>query len=237
MLFLVTMVLATPDGGTRLINKQVEAGMNAAKEVPLTPAELLPAKLPIFPLRGGVLMPGGSLPLRVGRPETVALVQSVGIGGLLVALPLRRADQTDLTADAFFGTGCFARIVSIQPSEGSLMVVLQGIRRVHVANVLHGNAAVQEQPDEPAVGQKDAAELTAFYRKAMDRPPVASAEDWEAFLQRIERATPADQTFAIASNLNLPFETQQQLFELTDPRVRIARLRRALEQLHVPLRP
>lgn len=214
-----------------MFKKLVEAGMNAARAVPLTPAEPLPPKLPIFPLRGGVLMPSGSLPLRVGRPETISLVQAVGVGGVLVALPLRRADATELTADAFFGTGCFARIVLIQPSEGTLMVVLQGIRRVRVTSVLHGSAAVHEQPDEPAVNSKDAAELTALYRKAMKRPPVASERDWEDFLRRIEHATPGDQTFAIASNLNLPFETQQQLFELTDPRTRIVRLRKALEEV------
>ena len=83
---------------------QFETGMHAARSVPLTPDAKLPSTLRIFAMRGAVAMPGASIPLRVGRPETVELVRAVGIGGLLVSLTLRRGDSTSLSASDFFSS-------------------------------------------------------------------------------------------------------------------------------------
>lgn len=231
----VTAFLTVLDGGMPLLKTQVEAGMREARSKPLTPHEPLPGRLPIFALRGGVVMPGGSMPLRVGRPETVSLVKSVGVGGLLVALPLRQPDVAHPSPEAFFRTGCFARIVSIEKHDGDLLVVLQGLRRVHVSDIVDGKAVLQEDPDEPSASPQEAADLVALYRNTMQRPAIASEAEWEDFLRRVERLSPEDQTFAIASNLNLPFADQQRLFELTNPHVRITQLRMILERMHGPV--
>jgi len=88
----------------------------------------LPQVIPIFPLDGAILLPGGELPLRIFEPRylnmiddamaehrVIGMIQTKGGGGQLPRL---------------VGVGCAGRITSYaETSEGTYLITLTGVCR------------------------------------------------------------------------------------------------------------
>ncbi len=228
------------DGGSvsnEAYQKQVDSGRHAAVTVPLTPMEALPRRLPVFAMRGAVLFPTASAPLLVGRPETVKLIGAVGKGGLLLALTTRDPAQPGPIAPAnLYSIGCLARIVVIeQQPDGSLMVVLQGIRRVRAGAIQQEadwlTSAPAEMADTVALPAHGPSDLLKLYRNAMPMPPTATVATWNDWLNRVEASPLSDQTWAIGGNLGDEFPEQQKLLEMTDASARVRLLADKLNHL------
>jgi hypothetical protein len=90
-------------------------------------ASSLPDTIPVFPIQGCVLLPGGRLPLNVFEPRYKALVENAlmtrqRLMGMIQ--PLHNSD-TEL-----YQTGCAGRILAFEETDdGRYQVVLQGICR------------------------------------------------------------------------------------------------------------
>lgn len=103
----------------------------------------LPAALPIFPLTGAVLLPGGRLPLNVFEPRYLALTRHalaqparlIGMVQPVEANIDRNFDPN--TRPEIKGIGCAGRIVSFQETEdGRYHVTLSGLIRFNVTREL-----------------------------------------------------------------------------------------------------
>jgi len=109
----------------------------------------LPQVLPVFPLNGVLLLPGGSLPLHVFEPRYRALVDhALGHGrvfGMIQPSELDKLNQhgTPLAGDsgktagkgesALYGVGCLGRITAFQEADdGRFMISLTGVCRFNV---------------------------------------------------------------------------------------------------------
>lgn len=100
-----------------------------------TSAEL-PAKVPVFPISGALLLPGGQLPLNIFEPEYLEMFDDAISQNRMIAMiqPLENAaSDTDL-----YKVGCLGRITAFQESgDGRYLVNLSGICRYEtVAPVL-----------------------------------------------------------------------------------------------------
>src|SRR3972149_10124307 len=62
---------------------QGEGASREDQEIPRE-AEIVPEELPILPLRGVVVYPHTSVPLTIGQPRSIKLVDDVAAGGRLV---------------------------------------------------------------------------------------------------------------------------------------------------------
>ena len=111
--------------------------------------EDLPRTLPIFPLSGVLLLPGGKLPLNIFEPRYLAmtraaLAEDYRIIGMIqprepdpddnrgVGLAMRRGENPPL-----YDIGCAGRITAFSESEdGRYMMTLTGICRFQIAEEL-----------------------------------------------------------------------------------------------------
>jgi len=93
----------------------------------------LPRILPVFPLRGTVLMPHGQLPLHVFEPRYRALVRDTLAGaGVFGMIQHRAAADTD-PAPPLHLVGCVGRISAHRPlPDGRHLIVLAGVCRFDV---------------------------------------------------------------------------------------------------------
>ncbi|WP_160000637.1 LON peptidase substrate-binding domain-containing protein [Roseomonas sp. 18066] len=103
----------------------------------------LPAEVPVFPLTGALLLPGGRLPLNIFEPRYLAMVEAALAAGRLQAMVLpdpgfpRLGGRSTLQKVA-----CLGRIASFSETEdGRYLVTLRGLLRFRVA---------AELPDDPA---------------------------------------------------------------------------------------
>lgn len=125
-----------------------------------TKFEDLPADIPVFPLTGALLLPGGRLPLNLFEPrylnmtlDSLATGRMIGMiqpnydalgGGRLID----EDDDTDAESDLdveededvpLYKTGCVGRIVYFEETDdGRLLIALRGLSRFHMVGELDG---------------------------------------------------------------------------------------------------
>ena len=112
--------------------------------------EALPDKLPIFPLTGVLLLPGGRLPLNIFEPRYLALFDDALSGNRLVGMiqPSEAESERDEQTPAVYGTGCAGRITSFSESDdGRYLVTLTGLIRFDVGRELAPSSYRLVEPD------------------------------------------------------------------------------------------
>lgn len=99
--------------------------------------EALPAVLPIFPLPGALLLPGGRLPLNIFEPRYLNMVRDALAGPRLIGMVQPSKDSDEPGGAEVFRTGCAGRIVAFQETEdGRYLITLAGLIRFDIASEL-----------------------------------------------------------------------------------------------------
>jgi hypothetical protein len=99
--------------------------------------EALPAVLPIFPLPGALLLPGGRLPLNIFEPRYLNMVRDALAGPRLIGMVQPSKDSDEPGGAEVFRTGCAGRIVAFQETEdGRYLITLAGLLRFDIAREL-----------------------------------------------------------------------------------------------------
>lgn len=105
----------------------------------------LPSSLPIFPLPGAVLLPGGDLPLNIFEPRYLKMLSdSLATHRMIGMIQPRHIDTESDTglsvrspAPELYSIGCAGRITSFHESgEGPVQIVLSGICRFRITREL-----------------------------------------------------------------------------------------------------
>jgi ATP-dependent Lon protease len=156
----------------------------------------LPAELPILPLRGTVVFPLAVVPLQVGQPRSLRLLDDVMRDGRVLGLvSQKRPEIENAGPEDCYQVGTVARIVQLlrQP-EGGLLVAVQGLERIKITEW------TQREPY-----------LRARYVLAPDE--VEQTNEVEALRRLV-----ADEFRRLAGLLNQPEELAAAVGELHDPR-------------------
>jgi Lon protease-like protein len=117
---------------------------------PFDPAfEALPASLPIFPLSGALLLPGGKLPLNIFEPRYLAMTRDALAGDRLIGMVQPTELEAPGRAPAVYPIGCAGRIVSFSETEdGRYLITLAGLCRFRIRQELPGSSGYRRvEPD------------------------------------------------------------------------------------------
>ena len=101
----------------------------------------LPPTLPILPLRNAILFPNTVIPVTVGRPKSIQLINDVFRSGrLLGAVTQRDAKVEDPTPDDIFPIGTLGRIVkTIEMPDDTITAIIQGVRRFDIRRIFRSS--------------------------------------------------------------------------------------------------
>lgn len=117
----------------------------------LDEAAALPGTLPIFPLTGVLLLPGGRVPLQIFEPRYLALIDDALGHGRWVGMvqPVTPARDPVPDGAAVFPVGCAGRIMSFaENDDGRYLVILAGESRFRIREELpHRNGYRRVVPD------------------------------------------------------------------------------------------
>lgn len=195
---------------------------------------VIPDELPVLTLRNTVLFPGSIVPLGIGRPKTVRLVEeSIKDNGLVAVVAQRDPDVDDPVAADLYSMGCAARLVKlVKASKDNFSVVVQGLSRVRLneftADTPYLKARISAVEDL-TTHQVEVEALTMSLKKTarevlrlIPELPPSAAE----LLERVDDAgVLAD---LIASNVEATVDEKQTVLETVEL---VARMRRVLELL------
>src|SRR5579871_4138248 len=101
-------------------------------------SELLPImELPILPMRTMVLFPHAALPMSLNRAPASRAVEAAGQDGLIaVVTQVHPEIENPGSADLYaIGAGAAVRQLT-QPDAGNMMVILEGLERIAIVEVL-----------------------------------------------------------------------------------------------------
>ena len=195
---------------------------------------VVPAALPVLPLRDTVAFPLTAAPLAVGQPRSVRLVDDVMRGDRLLALVTQREAGTEpATPETLYRFGTMGMIHQFARSpDGSVRLMVQGIERIKILDWVGTEpylvARVEAAPDQVV----QATEVDALRRAAADifrRLVEASPELPDELGVAAESFTdPRHLVYFVASLVPLEVAVRQELLEL-DPLT--AKLRRLVDLL------
>lgn len=170
------------------------AGENAENQPPPS----IPDVLPILPVRNTVVFPGTIMPLSIGRPESIKLLEESLPQSRMIGVIAQRTAETDQPGvDDLFRVGSVCQVIKlVRQAEGSALLIVNALQRFGIGRV------VQSQP---------------YLRTEIEllktvAPPTANAE-WEAAVKGLRET--AIQVAELTPGA--PEELHTVLMNITDP--------------------
>ncbi|KSB89616.1 peptidase S16 [Caulobacter vibrioides] len=169
----------------------------------------LPLVIPVFPLDGVLLLPGGQLPLNIFEPRYLNMLDDAMSGERMIGMVQTRPGG-DATRPALAPIGCAGRVTSFaETSDGRYLITLTGVARFRLGEELPARTPYRQvradfapydldlrEDQQEAVG--DSAPLLNALRRYLDHRGLAI--DWSE-----AQAAPSD---ALINSLAmaLPFD-------------------------------
>jgi ATP-dependent Lon protease len=191
--------------------------------------------LPVLALRNSVLFPAAVVPVNVGRPRSVRLIeQAFGVDRPTIGvLSQRKPEDEDPGFEGLYTVGALARVLKvIHLSSGQYSVVLQGIARMRIEQPLarepYLRARVERLPEQLKRDEEIDAlalhlrEAARVLLRTLPQPP----REVSVVLDNVKE--PGALCDLIASHLPLAADKKQLILETVELR---QRLRLVLDQL------
>ncbi|WP_330443792.1 endopeptidase La [Flavobacterium sp. C4GT6] len=181
--------------------------------------EVLPADLPILPLRNMVLFPGVVIPITAGRDKSIKLINEANASGKIIGVVAQKDEKVEEpSANDIHKIGTVARILRVlKMPDGNTTVIIQGKKRFEIDEVTteepYLRATVKEVNEERP--EKDDAEFNTI---------IDSIKELAIQIIKESPNIPTEATFAIkniesdsflvnfvSSNMSLTVKEKQEL--------------------------
>ncbi|TPK94780.1 ATP-dependent protease [Mesorhizobium sp. B2-4-12] len=189
-------------------------------------AKDLPSAIPIFPIEGALLLPGGRMPLNIFEPRYLQMVDQAVAGSRLIGIiqpsldgALREDGEPELC-----NVGCAGRIIAFsETGDGRYLISLQGVCRFRIGQELTVKTPFRQVKPAPFLadlGDDQAA-------NEIDRPALLKAfraylqaNDLEADWESVSRAENAMLVNALSMMAPYGPAEKQALLEAADLKTR-----------------
>ncbi len=193
----------------------------------------IPEELPILPLRGMTVFPLAVVPLQVGQPRSLRLVDDVMREGRLLGLVgQRRPEQENAGPDDCYTVGTVARVVQLlrQP-EGGLLVAVQGLERLRIAAWTQTEPYLRARITLAPDIVEETTEIEALRRLVAGefQRLAASANQPEELVAAVAGLDdPRALAYVVASSIRMDSDVRQEILELDSVTGKLERLSRVL---------
>ncbi len=198
-----------------------ENGVAAAPADAAAEEALQPLELPVLPLRGLVVYPQTAVPLTVGQPRSMKLVDNVVNGDRVICLVASKDPDNETPGpDEVFRVGTRASIHRLSRSpDGSLRLLVQGLTRLRIDDFVEHEpwlkASVTEIPEEL---DADELELEALMRNVVDQftrmAELVPSIPGELISSALNMEDPLQLVYAIATYVRIELDEAQNLLEI-----------------------
>jgi len=183
-------------------------------------AIVIPETLPIIPVRNTVFFPHQFIPLAIGRPKSIKLIESALRGDSIIGVVAQRDGTVDdPSPDDLYQIGTIARILKvIDLPDGSKSAFIQGINRFKTEKFIQtdpffiAEVEVMEdvQPKDPIKVEAFTTNLKNQFQQASDLAPEITTEH-QAMISNIqEPGIIADIVIAFS---NIPVNEKQEILQ------------------------
>lgn len=181
--------------------------------------ELIKDGLPILPLRNIVALPMAVIPLAVGIPRSVKLIEDAMAGARIIGLVAMKDPEIEEPGpDEIYDTGVIALIHKVmRTDDGGLQVIVQGLDRMRIeewlpaepylrARVRRAPEIIEEDIEAEALRQS-LLELSTEVAELLPNIPEGAV----AFLEQVKDNRQL--VYIVAANLRMDLEEEQRILE------------------------
>jgi len=193
----------------------------------------VPQRMPLLPVRNTVVFPGVTLPLSVGRAESLAAVQSAAKSGGFLVVASQRAPETETPRlEDLYPVGTLTKIVHLAETGSGISVAVVGLARVRLRELFesggHTEADTEVLPD--LLDRTPEAEAARRTVQRLGKELVALRDDIpDEAAQILDRFDdPARLADVIAFNGTMPLPEKIELLAQQDVLARLRTLMRYL---------
>jgi ATP-dependent Lon protease len=190
----------------------------------------LPDALPLLPLKDSVPFPDTLMPLAIGQPRSIELVNdALGGNRMLVMVASREGEIENPGPDDLFGVGVagvVARMLKVP--DGSLRVLVHGAQRVEIGDVLQRDPYLVTRITPAPDVVDPSPELEALFRNVqgtfnqiVEQVPYLP-EELKMAVANLD--DPAELAHMIGGSLRIKLDDRQALLEERDVEKRLRRL-------------
>ncbi|RJT39759.1 ATP-dependent protease [Mesorhizobium waimense] len=186
----------------------------------------LPSTIPVFPLAGALLLPGGRMPLNIFEPRYLQMVDEAIAGSRLIGIiqPSLDGALRDDGEPELCNVGCAGRIISLAESgDGRYLISLQGVCRFRIAHEAVVKTPFRQCRIAPFLTDLDEDQVGS----EVDRPSLLKAfraylqaNDLEADWESVSRAENAMLVNALSMMAPYGPAEKQALLEAADLKTR-----------------
>ena len=198
-------------------------------------APTIPDVLPVLPLQDSVVFPDLTMPVLVGRPRSLRLVEAVmtSPGGerLLAVVALRQPVTGDAEPSAadLYDIGTVARVVQMfRTPQGAVQLVLAGIERIKVEEITgeepYFTARVRLLPDTSERSDRTEALVRTVRQTFRELAELSPAIEPPVLFAALNIDDPSNLADFLAANTGLDLEARQELLSLSNVEERLQRL-------------
>ncbi|MBU0534490.1 MAG: endopeptidase La [Candidatus Omnitrophica bacterium] len=195
-----------------------------------------PKEIPVLPLRDTVVFPGMTVPITIGKPASIKLVDDVSIGDKFCCLVLQKKKlDEDPQPENLYRVGTLARIVKMfKLPTNTVYLLAQGIERIEIKNFTqkepyikaHVNNIQEESSGKTPEIEARMRNLLHQFKKAVSLSPKIPEE--ESYITAINIKEPGRLADFIIANLSLSPKEQQDILETLDPIERLNKVAKFL---------
>jgi len=211
---------ALPDEGLsdpRIIVRDDTAG---PEQRPPDATELaLPTELPILPLRGVVVYPQTVVPLTIGQPRSVRLVDDVVGADRMVGLVASRRPELELPGpEDLYSIGTLATVQRLfRAPDGTIRMIVQGLSRFSLDEFTsvepYLKARIVLKPETVEEGVELEAQVRAATDQFQEVAELAPSLPREVVASVMLQEDPLQVAYTIANYQRMDLEVAQQLLE------------------------
>jgi len=180
----------------------------------------LPDIVSLLPLRNSVLFPGSIIPIDVGRPRSVKLIEeAIAAERPIIGIVTQRDPRVEEPGkDDIYDVGCAARILKvIKLAKDNYSVILQGVMRIRIEDLTSSDpfieARVSELGEIPASGSEAEALVANIKETAKKLISLVPELPREAAALLDSVSEPGQVADLVISNLDIEPQEKQEVLE------------------------
>ena len=191
----------------------------------------IPERIPVIPVRNTVFFPHQFIPLAIGRPKSLRLIEHALRENTLIGVVAQKEGAIDdPSPDDLYTIGTIAKILKvIDLPDGSKSAFIQGISRFRVKEFVQTEPFFMADievineiyPEDDLKVEALATNLKNLFQRASDLAPEITTEHQAMISNLREPGVIADLVIAFT---NLPVEEKQEVLEIADVEKRLERV-------------
>ncbi len=190
----------------------------------------IPAELPILPRRGLVVYPQTAIPLTVGQPRSIKLVDDVVSGDRLIGLVAAKDPnlETPGTEDVY-QIGTLASIHRLfRAPDGTIRLLVQGLARIQIDEYTNTEPYLRAKIHPIPERTEDTLEVEALVRNVVNQftqlADLVPSIPGELISSALNVDDPLQLVYAVATYIRINLEDAQEILELDSTDAKLRRL-------------